>query len=483
MNSPTSSRPFECRDVLPQALTRRDLLRTVSAGFGWLAFRALSTEAAAADLATATASAAPLLPKAPHFAPRAKRVIFLAMQGGPACQDTFDYKPKLTADNGKPSGVRGGNKLYGSPFSFAQHGQSGLWISELFPNLARFADDLCLVNSMHTDIPNHPQAFIQLHTGSAQFVRPSLGSWLLYGLGTENQNLPGFITINPPVQFGAVNYGSAFLPAVYQGTRIGGAKDKGNNGGEYDAASKIPNLKNGELSPALQRQQLDLVQAMNRDFLNASAGDREIEGVIESFELAFRMQSEAPKVLDFTKESPETLKLYGIGGGPADGFGRQCLMARRCIEAGVRFVEVCHPGWDQHQNLTTALRRNCGAIDQPIAGLLQDLKARGLLKDTLVIWGGEFGRTPDGRRADGRDHNAKGYTMWMAGGGVRGGLRYGSTDDYGYKAVENPVHVHDLHATILHLLGLDHEKLTYRYAGRNFRLTDVYGHVVKDIMA
>ncbi len=460
---------------MPQMFSRRDLLKTVSAGFGWMAFRALANDASAP-------LKGPLLPKAPHFPARAKRVIFLAMQGAPSCQDTFDYKPKLNADSGKPGVARGGgSKLFGSPFKFSQSGQSGLWISELFPNLARQADDLCLVRSMNTDIPNHPQAFVQLHTGSSQFVRPSLGSWMLYGLGTENQNLPGFITIAPPVQFGAGNYGSAFLPAMYQGTRIGSAKEKG--GGEVAAADKLANMRNSDLSPRLQRQQLDLVQAMNRDFLGATNGDREVEGVIESFELAFRMQTEAPKVLDLGKESPETLKMYGVGSPRTDNFARQCLMARRCVEAGVRFVEVCHPGWDQHQQLTAKLRQNCGAIDQPIAALLQDLKARGLLQDTLVVWGGEFGRTPDSRKPDGRDHNAKGYTMWMAGGGVKGGLSYGATDDYGYKALENPVHVHDLHATMLHLMGLDHEKLTYRYAGRDFRLTDVHGSVVKGVLA
>ncbi len=472
-----TNRPFECRDILPQMFTRRDLLRTVSAGFGWLAFKALAHGEAVA------AQKSPLLPKAPHFAARAKRVIFLAMQGGPACQDTFDYKPKLSADSGKPGVARGGgSKLFGTPFKFSQSGKSGLWISELFPHLAKQADEMCLVRSMHTDIPNHPQAFVQLHTGSSQFVRPSMGAWMLYGLGTENQNLPGFITINPPVQFGSQNYGSAFLPAIYQGTRIGAAREKDGDGAAGAAAS-IPNITNSDLPRELQRKQLDLVQAMNRDFLYATNGDREVEGVIESFELAFRMQSEIPRVMEFTKETPETLKLYGIGERQTDGFARQCLMARRFVEAGVRFVEVCHPGWDQHQQLTAKLRQNCGAIDQPIAALLQDLKSRGLLKDTLVVWGGEFGRTPDGRKPDGRDHNAKGYTMWMAGGGVKGGLSYGSTDDYGYKAVENPVHVHDLHATILHLMGLDHEKLTFNYAGRDFRLTDVHGNVVKALVA
>jgi Protein of unknown function (DUF1501) len=462
--------PYECSGVTASALTRRDLLRTVSAGFGWLAFKAMAGELAAAQ------SKSPLSPRAPHFPPRAKRVIFLCMQGGPAHQDTFDYKPKLKEDHGKPGPSRGGGAtLQGSPFSFAQHGQSGLWISELFPNVAKHADSLCMLHGMNTDIPNHPQAFIQLHTGSAQFVRPSLGAWTLYGLGTENENLPGFVTIAPPIQFGAQNYGSAFLPAIYQGTRLGAQKDTG-------STASIENIRNPDMQGGAQRQQLDLVQAMNRDFLTGTSGNAEVEGVIQSYELAFRMQTEVPRVMDLSSESKATLQMYGIG-GRSDSFGRQCLMARRLAEAGVRHIEVCHGGWDQHQNLKSALTKNCGATDQPIGALLTDLKQRGLLDDTLVLWGGEFGRTPDGKRQDGRDHNAKGYTMWMAGGGVRGGLSYGATDDYGAKAVENPIHIHDLHATILALLGLDHEKLTYRYAGRDFRLTDVHGRVVKEIFA
>lgn len=390
--------------------------------------------------------------------------------------DTFDYKPKLSQDNGKPGVARGGgSKLFGSPFAFSQHGQSGLWISELFPHVARHADELCLLRSMRTDIPNHPQAFVQLHTGSSQFIRPSMGAWMLYGLGSENENLPGFVTISPPIQFGAQNYGSAFLPAVYQGTRIGGQKaDVG--------TVTLENIRNSDLPGDLQRKQLDLVQTMNRDLLARSGAAVEVEGIIESFELGFRMQTELPKVMELKDESPATLAMYGIGDGAMSGFGRQCLMARRFAEAGVRFIEVCHAGWDQHNNLSTKIRANCAATDQPIGALLADLKSRGLLADTLVIWGGEFGRTPDSRKPDGRDHNAKGYTMWMAGGGVRGGLSYGSTDDYGYKAVQDPMHVHDLHATVLALLGLDHEKLTYRYAGRDFRLTDVHGSVIRDIM-
>ena len=466
----TNNQPYECGNVQPRWMTRRDMLKSVSAGFGWLAFQGLSAQLAAAE------NRHPLAPKAPHFPARAKRVIFLAMQGAPACQDTFDYKPKLTADSGKPGPGKAGNKLFGSPFQFAQHGQSGQWISELFPNVAKHADELCLIRGMHTDIPNHPQAFVQLHTGSSQFVRPSLGAWTLYGLGTENENLPGFVTIAPPIQFGAQNYGSAFLPAIYQGTRLGAQKDGG-------GTATIENIRNPDMVGNAQRQQLDLVQAMNQDFLKTSSGNPEVEGVIQSYELAFRMQTEVPRVMDLKTESQATLDMYGIGRGVSDGFGRQCLMARRLAEAGVRHIEVCHGGWDQHQNLKSTLTKNCASTDQPIAALLTDLKQRGLLDDTLVLWGGEFGRTPDGKRPDGRDHNAKGYTMWMAGGGVRGGLSYGATDDYGAQAVENPVHVHDLHATVLALLGLDHEKLTYRYAGRDFRLTDVHGRVVKEIFA
>ena len=462
-------RPFDCRGVTPQMVTRRDLLRTVSAGFGWLALKGMLAGAAESN-------SNPLARKEPHFAPRAKRVIFLCMQGGPAHMDTFDYKPKLNADNGRPGVAKGGgSKLFGSPFKFDQHGQSGLAISELYPKVAEHADELCLLRGMHTDIPNHPQAFVQLHTGSAQFVRPSMGAWMLYGLGTENENLPGFVTISPPLQFGAVNYGSAFLPAVYQGTRIGAQREESGDMG-------IGNLRNPDLPTDLQRKQLDLVQAMNRELLKATANP-EVEGVIESYELAFRMQGELPKVMDLSKESPATLASYGIGAGATNDFGKQCLMARRFAEAGVRFIEVCHGGWDHHTNLSSRITANARGIDQPIAALLTDLKQRGLLKDTIVMWGGEFGRTPDSRKPDGRDHNAKGYTMWLAGGGVKGGLSYGATDDYGYRAVEDPVHVHDLHATLLALLGLDHEKLTYRYAGRDFRLTDVHGAVAKGIFA
>ena len=467
---------------------RRDFLKTTSNGFGYLAFAALAQKQA---LRAATDSAGPLAPKTPPLPQRAKHVIFLCMQGGPSHVDTFDYKPKLTSSTGKsaPSvaGRYGQTQLMGSPWTFKKHGRSGLYISELFPSVAEHADEMCVINSMATDLPAHPQAMTQLHTGTTQFVRPSLGAWMLYGLGTQNQNLPGFITINPPAN-AARTYGSAFLPAIYQGTKIGGPTLPGGGGnfrrgGGMEQAS-IANIKNNRYSTEAQRTQLDLVQALNQSRMSLDGGvSQEVEGVIESYELAFRMQAEVPKVMDLDKESAATRALYGIDGQSTSTFGRQCLMARKFVEAGVRFVEITHGTWDHHVNLKTALERNCGATDRPIAGLLADLKQRGLLKDTLVVWGGEFGRTPHSQGDDGRDHNNKGFSMWMAGGGVKGGMNYGMTDDLGYEAVQNRMHIHDWHATVLHLLGLDHERLTYRYAGRDFRLTDVYGTVAKEIVA
>lgn len=459
-------------DPLSAPFSRRHMLKTLSSGFGYLAFAGLATRASGAVTA---APEGPLSPKAPHFPARAKHVIFLSMRGGPSHVDTFDYKPKLTADTGKP-GKRPGTSLLGSKWKFAQQGRSGLWISELFPSVAKHADQLCLVRSMQTDVPAHPQAFLKMHTGSFQFVRPSLGAWSLYGLGTQNENLPGFISLTPPSAFGgAQNYGSAFLPAIYQGTRIGADN-------RPIAGAEVRNLAS-PLSVQAQRAELDLVQTLNREALQKDKVNPDVEGVIESYELAFRMQSQMPQVMDVSKESEATKKLYGIGNAATEDFGRKCLLARRFVEAGVRFVEIAHGNWDQHFNLTTALENNCRSVDEPIAGLLTDLAQRGMLKDTLVVWGGEFGRTPHAQGGDGRDHNNKAFTMWMAGGGVKGGLSYGQTDDYGYEAVENKMPVHDLHATMLALLGLDHEKLTYRYAGRDFRLTDVHGTVAKEILA
>lgn len=456
-------------------VTRRQMLKAASCGFGYLAFAGLATEAAAAYQD-------PLAPRMPHFSPRAKRVIFLCMRGGPSHVDTFDYKPKLFADAGQnssnadPRTPNRGGKLLAPPWKFHQHGESGLPLSDLFPNLAQHADDLCLLNSMHTDVPNHPQAFLMLHTGEFRFTRPSIGSWVLYGLGTENQNLPGFVTICPPETLGgAQNYGSAFLAASYQGTRIGEGNSVRN--------AKVSNLAS-HLAGDLQRRQIDLVQAMNQDFLNRKQVNPEIEGVINSYELGFRMQRTLPEVMDLSRESSKTLDLYGINAGQTDDFGRQCLMARRFAEAGVRFIEICHNNnWDTHGGLKTRLPQLCGQIDKPMAGLLTDLKQRGLLDDTLIIWGGEFGRTPTGQGTDGRNHNARGYSMWLAGGGVKGGQRVGATDDYGAAAVENKMHQHDLHATVLHLLGLDHQRLVYRYGGRDYSLTDIHGRVVKEVLA
>ncbi|MCP5558064.1 MAG: DUF1501 domain-containing protein [Verrucomicrobiaceae bacterium] len=469
--------------------SRRDFLKTTSSGFGYLAFAAMAQQQA---LKAAASSGSPLAPKNPHFAARAKHVIFLCMQGAPSHVDLFDYKPKLKADDGKsaPSnaGRNGQTKLMGSPWQFGQHGKSGLRISELLPGVASHADDLCIINSMATDIPAHPQAFSQLHTGTTQFVRPSLGAWVLYGLGTTNENLPGFVTINPPAN-ATRTFGSAFLPAIYQGTKLGGSGLPGGGAlarrfGMGNDNSTVANIKNGRYSTEAQRTQLDLVQALNQSRMKLDGGvSAEVEGVIESYELAFRMQAEVPKVLDLSKENAATKKMYGLEDDATATFGKQCLMARKLVEAGVRFIEITNGNWDQHFNLKTQLEANCGAIDTPIAGLLTDLKQRGLLKDTLVIWGGEFGRTPHSQGSDGRDHNNKGFSMWMAGGGVKGGMNYGATDDYGYEAVENKMHIHDWHATVMHLLGLNHEHLTYRYAGRDFRLTDVYGTVAKEIMA
>ena len=449
-------------------LSRRDALKGLSAGFGYMAFAGLASQAAAIS---------PLAPRRPHFVPKAKRVIFCCMRGGPSHVDTFDHKPALVRDKGKELPKFRNRELMPSPWEFKRHGQSGLQVSELFPNLAQHVDDLCLLNGMYSSVPAHPQSFLQLHTGSFQFVRPSMGSWVLYGLGSENQNLPGFISLCPPDNVGgAQNYGSAFLPAFYQGTKIG-------NFNQNIKTASLRNLGNQNMSGKLQRRQLDFVQSLNRDLLDRKKQSSQIEGVIESYELAFRMQSAVPELMDANDENESTLEQYGINNRATENFGRQCLMARRFAEAGVRFIEITHGNWDQHRNLNAALTRNCAATDKPLAALLKDLKERGLLEETLVVWGGEFGRTPHIRQDDGRDHNSTGFSFWMAGGGVKGGMVHGATDEHGVAAVENRMHFHDLHATILHLLGLNHEKLTYKYAGRDFRLTDVHGEIAHDIIA
>ncbi len=444
------------------SFTRRDVLSTTSCGFGYLALQGLlGGEARAAGFRN------PLSERPPHFPAKAKRVIFMFMQGGPSHLETFDHKPELIKSGGKKEGGKG---LLAPRYNFNPHGKSGLMISEIYPHLAKHADDLCLLNGMHTTSPAHPQAAIALHTGSQNFVRPSMGAWITYGLGTANQDLPGFVTINPLGRLGgAQNYGSAFLPASFQGTKL-------------RVGNSMANIKNTSFSDQEQRRQIDLVQSMNRGMLERVGVNSEIEGVIQSYELAYRMQAAVPGVMDLKKEPEKVREMYGISKGATSNFGTQCLMARRLAEAGVRFIQVTHNGWDQHNGLSTKLKANALATDQPIAALITDLKARGMLKDTLLVWGGEFGRSPEGQNQDGRRHNNRGYSMWMAGGGIKGGMRYGSTDPLGGIAVEDKMHTHDLHATILHLMGLDHTKLTYRYAGRDFRLTDVYGEVAEKIL-
>lgn len=461
----------------PSPMTRREMLRRCGCGFGYTALSGLMAELARTAQA---AEAHPLAPKDPHFKARARRVIFLFMHGGPSQVDTFDPKPLLTRDHGKAAPGTGGeeSRLLGSHWEFARHGNSGLEISALFPELATCADDLCVIRSMHTEGQAHAQAVLKLHTGSVNQVRPSVGSWILYGLGTENQNLPGFVSLSPPsFNGGAQNYGAAFLPSMYQGTAIGS---------DNNALSRaeIKHVRNPKFPLEIQAQQLEFIRNLNGQYVNRAGGDSDIDAVIESFELAFRMQVEAPELTDLSGETRETLDAYGVDQQPTDPFARQCLLARRFAERGVRFIQVSHNfKWDQHNNLRQDLARNASEVDKPIAALLKDLKERGLLDDTLVIWGGEFGRTPTAQGVDGRDHNPEGFSIWMAGGGVRGGITHGSTDDYGFKAVENPVHMHDLHATILHLLGMDHTRLTFRHAGRDYRLTDVHGNVVKAILS
>lgn len=470
--------------------SRRDWLSSTGCGFGALALAGLmDRDARASDVRVN-----PLAAKTPHFAPKAKRVIFLFMQGGVSHVDSFDYKPRLVPDDGKQmpfddarvianTGKKGTSQRVMKPlWKFAQHGQTGKWASDLFPETNRHIDDLTFIHSLHTEGVAHGPATLFLHCGSHQFVRPSMGSWLLYGLGSENNNLPGFVSIAPSAgNGGARNYGPAFLPAVYQGTPLGKA------GGPASEAV-IRNLT-GPLAEADAKSRFDLLRDLHAEQLKRNPGDTEREAVADSYELAWRMRHNAPDAIDLTKESDETKALYGIGDKVTDTYGKQCLTARRLCEQGVRFVQVTYgdntanPAWDQHSNLPKH-GDHAKAVDKPIAGLLADLKRRGLLEDTLVWWGGEFGRTPYAEKnGTGRDHNPGGFTVWLAGGGMKPGLCYGATDDFGHLAVQNKMHMHDLHATILHALGLDHEKLTYRYAGRNFRLTDVHGRVVKELFA
>jgi hypothetical protein len=470
--------------------SRREMLRQSAVGFGSLALASLLAD----DAVRAQPSADPLAPRPPHHPARAKRVIFLFMKGGPSHVDTFDYKPLLQRDHGRPypfdrprvTFANTGN-LLASPWRFRQHGASGAWVSALFPNVARCVDDICFIHSLHGTNAAHGGAVLKLHTGSDNFVRPSIGSWVTYGLGSENRNLPGFVTICPTLAHGGVNnWGAAFLPAVYQGTPLGNASIPADQ-------ARVRYIHNDRLPPEVQRLQLDRLLDMNRAHQTGSGPEASLEARINSFELAFRMQREMPEVEDLAGESQATRNLYGLNDPVTANFGRQCLLARRFAERGVRFIQVTHSDplvqWDQHGNLRQGHEAKAREVDLPIAGLLTDLKARGLLDDTLVWWGGEFGRTPTVEGGDtasvnsGRDHNPEGFTHWLAGGGVKPGCHYGATDDYGWHAEQDRVHIHDLHATILHLLGLDHEQLTYRYSGRDFRLTDVSGVVRAGILA
>jgi len=473
---------MECGRHEPVGITRRDALRRFAGGFGMVGLAGLLASQANG------LSVGPLSPRLSHHAPRAKNLIFLFMSGGPSHVDLFDPKPRLLADMGKPlpfekpklERTKTGN-LLGSPWSFKRHGQSGMEISELLPHLATCADDLCVIRSMVADNINHNGACLQMNTGEQSFSRPSLGSWLTYGLGSENQNLPGFVVLSPaqPAQ-GAPLWSSSFLPAAYQGTLVS------------DLGQPIANLASPGMKRAEQRLQLDALRELNEFHAAQRGHDSGLEARIASFELAFQMQTTAPDAFDINAESAETQKLYGIDNETTAIYGKQCLMARRLVERGVRCVQVYHTQtakrsscqlWDQHGGLRQELPANCAAIDQPVAALLKDLKSRGLLDETLVLWGGEFGRTPTAEGDNGREHHPFGFTMWLAGGGVKGGMTYGATDEFGWHAVENRVHVHDLHATLLHLMGIDHTALTYRYAGRDYRLTDVHGNIVHNIIS
>ena len=469
--------------------SRRDMLGQCGVGMGLLGLQALLSDSGLLAAEAKGDSANPLAPKAPHFAPKAKRVIHLFANGGPSQVDTFDPKPELAKYAGKalPLTLRTERKTgaaFPSPFKFQKYGKSGIEVSEIFAKTAAHIDDICVIRSMHADVPNHEPSFLLMNTGESRLVRPSMGSWVTYGLGTENQNLPAYVAMCPggmPL-LESQNWQSAFLPGIFQGSYV--------DTRSTDPEKLIENIRNKVAPDGAQRKQLDLLMKLNRQHQAARDADPQLEARIQSFELAYRMQSEATDAFDVSKETKKTLEAYGPGEQ-----ARSILLARRLVERGVRFVQVSHAPvqpWDSHDNLEKEHRRLAGQVDQPIAALIADLKRLGLFDSTLIIWGGEFGRTPvvemptPGSNAgliNGRDHNHWGFTVWMAGGGVKGGMTYGATDEFGFKAEENKVHVHDLHATILHLLGFDHEKFTYRYAGRDFRLTDVHGKVVKGILA
>lgn len=469
----------------PWMLSRRQILRSAGTGLGMLALPGLLR----ADASRPTSSGNPLAAREPHFPARAKHIIHIYLNGGPSQVDTWDPKPELTRWGGKKLPVgnltteRETGVALASPFSFAQYGQSGLWCSEIFQQTAsQHADRICVIRSMHANTPNHEQSMRLMNTGDERLSRPSYGSWLTYGLGCENENLPGFVTLCPGLPVAdSSNWRSAFLPGIYQGTYLDTRKT--------NVTELIADIQNPSIQPADQRRQLDLLAKLNQKHQQERQEDPNLEARIQSFELAYRMQMEATDALDIAKEPKEILDLY-----KADTVhGRQLLIARRLIERGVRVVQCYHGDvqpWDSHSNIADEHRRLGGEADGPIAALLTDLAQRGLLDETIVICGGEFGRTPaveipigGGGTPTGRDHNHHGFSVWLAGGGVRGGQAYGSTDEFGYRAVENPVHVHDLHATLLHLMGFDHERLTYHHAGRDFRLTDVHGKVVQELLA
>lgn len=465
--------------------SRRQFLAAASCGFGGLALQAMLAD-------VARAAEEPQSSRLTHFAARAKRVIFLFMSGGPSQLDLFVPKPRLLRDHGQrvgitnlPRGIPVGTDRFltlGPAATIAPRGQSGAMISDLLPHLARVADDLCFLHGMQVDNPAHDLATLQFNTGAINEVRPSMGAWTSYGLGTENANLPAYISIFAGSDVRA--YGSGFLPAAHQGTVIGTIpKDP--------RESAIRYLNDPDVTPDAQRRRIDFVQRSNRRLLDRLVEDQVMEGVIDSFELAFRMQAETPKLVDLSGETAATLRSYGVDQPTTDKNARACLLARRLCEAGVRFVQVSIGGWDHHGNIRDALPKTCAEADQPVAALIADLKARGLLNDTLVIWSGEFGRTPWSQdlsgtapiETHGREHQPESFTAFLAGGGVRPGISHGTTDEFGYEVLDGRVHIHDLHATILHLLGLDHERLTYRHAGRDYRLTDVHGNVVHSIIS
>lgn len=451
------------------SISRRQMLAQSGAGFGWLGLAATLAQEHQLVAAPGVDNRNPLAPKRPHFKPQAKRVIFLFMNGGPSHVDTFDPKPELVNQAGKKGP---GGKWMPSPFKFSRHGQSGLPVSELYPHVARCIDDVCVVRSMYTSTPNHEPGLFMMNSGIQQPLRPSIGSWLNYGLGTENQNLPGFVVLCPgkPV-VGPALWSNSFLPGIYQGTHINNAK--------LDPQKVIGHLRNQNLTQRSQRRLLNLTQKLNRAHLRQREHDTQLDARINSLEMAYRMQFEAQEAFDIGRESQATLDAYGKG-----QFADGCLIARRLVERGVRMVQLFYGSgqpWDAHGNIMDH-KRDAGKSDQPIAALLMDLKTRGLLDETIVIWGGEFGRTPTAQGARGRNHHATGFSIWLAGGGFRGGMTYGATDELGMHSVENRMSVHDLHATLLHQMGIDHERLTFRYSGRDFRLTDVHGNVAHQII-